>query len=69
MTWLKQDLKLDKLSKNLATATPLLEVLSVLLGMLGSKQLETLLKTAVKEHDSDIRCLPLHAWQRKCLQS
>ena len=55
MTWLKQDLTIDDLSKNLATATPLLEALSALLGMLDLKQLETLLKTEVEENDSEIR--------------
>ena len=57
-TWLKQDFTIDNLSKNLAIATPLLEALSALLGMLGSNQLETFLKTAVEEHDSEIRSSP-----------
>ena len=58
VTWLKQDLATDNLCKNLATATPLLEALSALLVMLDSEQLETLLSSAVKEHDSEIRCFP-----------
>ncbi len=55
LTWLKQDLAVDEVTTSLEAASPLLEVLSALLGMLDMRELENLLKSDVKKHDLEIR--------------
>jgi len=51
LIWLKQDLAIDQVSRSLDIATPLLEVLSALLGMLDMQRLEDMLDAEVEEHD------------------
>ena len=55
LTWLKHDQAIDEVSRSLDIATPLLEVLSALLGMLKVERLEDMLEEEVEEHDSAIQ--------------
>jgi hypothetical protein len=55
LTWLKQDLAIDQVSRSLDIATPLLEVLSALLGMSDMQRLEDMLDAEVEEHDEAIQ--------------